>query len=319
MGAVMHGIDISKWQAGIKLEKVACDFVIAKATEGISYADPEFGKHIEQALALGKCVGFYHFARPENNDAVREASHFFRAIKPYLGKGLLVLDWESKGKANVAWAKAWLDEIYRVTGIRALIYMSESVANAYNWSAVSENHGLWIAKYRDNKPDANYDMSQAGRSPWSKYWKTIAMWQWTSSGRIDGYTGYLDCDVFYGDRTAWQKYAALPKAEQSSPAPTVKPGKPTIAEAAQAVIAGKYGNGAVRIIKLRKAGYTDAEIDLIQKKVNALLQKETVYTVKKGDTLSAIAQRYRTTYQQIAKKNGIKPPYTIYPGQKLKI
>ena len=45
----------------------------------------------------------------------------------------------------------------------------------------------------------------------------------------------------------------------------------------------------------------------------------TVYTVKPGDTLSAIAKKYGTTYQAIAKLNGLPDPNKIYPGQKLKI
>ena len=43
------------------------------------------------------------------------------------------------------------------------------------------------------------------------------------------------------------------------------------------------------------------------------------YTVKKGDTLSAIAKKYGTTYQQIAKDNGISNPNLIYAGQTLNI
>jgi len=43
------------------------------------------------------------------------------------------------------------------------------------------------------------------------------------------------------------------------------------------------------------------------------------YTVKKGDTLSAIAKKYGTTYQEIAKANGISNPNLIYAGQTLKI
>lgn len=46
---------------------------------------------------------------------------------------------------------------------------------------------------------------------------------------------------------------------------------------------------------------------------------ETVYTVVKGDTLSGIAAKYGTTYQEIAKANGIKNPNLIYPGQQFKI
>lgn len=46
---------------------------------------------------------------------------------------------------------------------------------------------------------------------------------------------------------------------------------------------------------------------------------ETVYTVKKGDTLSAIAAKYGTTYQEIAAYNGITNPNLIRVGQEIKI
>jgi LysM repeat protein len=48
-------------------------------------------------------------------------------------------------------------------------------------------------------------------------------------------------------------------------------------------------------------------------------QKITTYTVKKGDTLWAIAKKYSTTVSALAKLNGIENPDLIYPGQKLKI
>lgn len=41
------------------------------------------------------------------------------------------------------------------------------------------------------------------------------------------------------------------------------------------------------------------------------------YTVKAGDTLSEIAQKYNTTYQKIAKDNNISNPNLIVVGQKL--
>lgn len=43
------------------------------------------------------------------------------------------------------------------------------------------------------------------------------------------------------------------------------------------------------------------------------------YTVQAGDTLSAIASRFGTTYQKIAADNGIANPDVIFPGQVLKI
>lgn len=47
--------------------------------------------------------------------------------------------------------------------------------------------------------------------------------------------------------------------------------------------------------------------------------KETIYTVKKGDTLASIAKKYGTTYQKLAAYNGIKNPDLIRVGQKIKI
>lgn len=44
-----------------------------------------------------------------------------------------------------------------------------------------------------------------------------------------------------------------------------------------------------------------------------------VYIVQPGDTLSAIAQNFGTTYQQLAALNGIANPNFIYPGQQIVI
>ena len=43
------------------------------------------------------------------------------------------------------------------------------------------------------------------------------------------------------------------------------------------------------------------------------------YTVKKGDTLSEIAMKYGTTYQELARINNIANPDLIYVGQVIKI
>lgn len=95
--------------------------------------------------------------------------------------------------------------------------------------------------------------------------------------------------------------------------------KKSIDEIAREVIAGKWGNGLVRKTRLRLAGYDPSAV---QQRVNEILgggSVYSVYTVKKGDTLSSIARRYNTTYQKIAKDNGIKDPNRIYAGQVLKI
>lgn len=44
-----------------------------------------------------------------------------------------------------------------------------------------------------------------------------------------------------------------------------------------------------------------------------------VYTVKRGDTLYRISRATGTSVKQLARLNNISPPYTIEPGQRLKL
>ena len=208
---MQNGIDISNHQGKMDLAAVlkqtATDFVICKATEGTGFVDKYCDKFMVIAQNAKKQIGFYHFARPEYNTARAEADFFVRQTRGYFNKGIPVLDWESAGKSNVKWAKEWLDRVYSVTGVKPVIYMSESVVNAYNWKTVAEaGYGLWVARYRDYNIDRNYDMSTCGKKPVVKWWSFYMMWQWTSVGRLNGYSGNLDCNAFYGDRAAWDAY-----------------------------------------------------------------------------------------------------------------
>ncbi|WP_163779871.1 LysM peptidoglycan-binding domain-containing protein [Myxococcus vastator] len=45
----------------------------------------------------------------------------------------------------------------------------------------------------------------------------------------------------------------------------------------------------------------------------------TTYSVRRGDTLSALAQRFNTSVSSLAKSNGISNPNLIYAGQQLRI
>lgn len=315
---VMRGIDISKWQSGIDLSAVNADFVIVKATEGIGYVDKSCDGFFQKALSLGKKLGFYHFARP-TNDPVREADFFYNNCRGYFGKGIPILDWESGNTSNVAWAKRWLDRVYQLSGVKPVIYMSESVVNANNWSAVAAaDYGLWVAKYRDNNPDYNYNMANAGSRPKVKWWKFYCMWQWTSTGRLNGYGGYLDCDVFYGDQSTWDAYVGK---STSTTKPQTKPASKTTAQLAEEVIAGQWGNGEDRKKRLTAAGYDyNAVQNIVNNKMAAKKKPVSVYyVVKRGDTLSGIASKYGITYTYLARLNGIADPNKIYPGQKIRV
>lgn len=58
--------------------------------------------------------------------------------------------------------------------------------------------------------------------------------------------------------------------------------------------------------------------DLIVPGQKITLPAPKTYTVKSGDTLSGIGAKLGIKWQTIASKNGLKSPYVIHPGQKLK-
>lgn len=151
---------------------------------------------------------------------------------------------------------------------------------------------------------------------------------------IEGNTSGASGVIANGGGVAKKKYSisaykgkvifGYPKYDEST-------GKKTAAEVAQEIADGKggWGNNPQRAEKLKAAGYNPDEV---QKLVNAICagQKtqgstgtttkvETVYTVKKGDTLSEIAAKYGTTWQTLASYNGIANANNISVGQKIKI
>lgn len=95
--------------------------------------------------------------------------------------------------------------------------------------------------------------------------------------------------------------------------------------------------GSTLLKKLNNGDYSGAANELLRwnkskgKILNGLTKRRkaekelflkaysTYYVVKKGDTLSAIAKKYNTTFQQLATINNISDPNKIYIGQKIKI
>ena len=318
----LKGIDISNHQRGLDISKIDCDFVIIKATEGKSYVDKSCDGFFQQALSLGKKLGVYHFANNSDNTAKQEADWFIQNTQGYIGKAVPILDWEDNITDNVSWALEWLQRVEEAYGCKPLIYMSESVVNRHDWSPVANaNYGIWVAKYRDNLPDYNYDMSKAGNMPSVKYWDGYAMWQWTSSGRLNGWNGNLDCNVFYGDATAWDKYVGSGSGSNipSNPITPQQPSRLSNDEMAKKVIAGEYGDYPERKERLEAEGYSYEAIQKIVNQAYSISSNVQTYVVKAGDTLSDIGSKFGVAYQKIAADNNISNPNLIHPGQVLKI
>ena len=304
----LKGIDISNHQRGLDLSKIDCDFVIIKATEGKSYVDPSCDTFFQKALSLGKKLGIYHFANNSDNTAQQEADWFIQNTRGYIGKAIPVLDWEDNITDNVPWALEWLQRVEEAYGCKPIIYMSESVVNRHDWSSVANaNYGIWVAKYRDNLPDYNYDMSKAGNMPSIKYWSTMALWQWTSTGRLNGWNGNLDLDVFYGDATAWDKYLGSGSGvvTPSNPKPSAPVEQPSESYQTYTVqsgdtlsgIAAKFGTTYQKIAADNRIANPNIihpgqvlKIYGSSNQSNSTPSYQT-YTVKSGDTLSGIGSK----------------------------
>lgn len=309
----MQGIDISGWQAGIDLSKVPCDFVIVKATQGVTFVSDACDSQVQQAISLGKPFGFYHYV--DGSGAQAEADFFIDNCAGYFGKGIPCIDWED-GKDPASHNAAWGDTDYlrrlvqRVidrTGVKPLIYASEG---SYPWDVASDlDCGTWVAQYASMEPVYGYQ-----ESPWNEDAYACAIRQYSGRGRLDGYSGDLDLDKAYMDADGWAKYVGASSVTAPAPAPARKSDE----QVADEVIAGQWGDGDDRRSRLAQAGYDpDSVQSIVNAKLGASAMAQQTYTVQSGDTLSGIAAQYGTSWQHLAELNGLSDPNLIYPGQTL--
>ena len=199
----MRGIDISNWEPDIELKKLKIDFAIFKATEGLTFKDPTLAGYAKQAQRIGLLWGCYHFAR--NNDPVKEANYFYRIVKSYVGKCIFVLDIEDIRIKNPAkYCKTFCDKFYSLSGVRPLIYTYAAYrARFKGYESIYKNYDLWLAGY-----PRNYATWTMDKCPYtSGKWPYIAIWQFTDSGKLPNCHYFLDLNIAYMDKKAWQAYA----------------------------------------------------------------------------------------------------------------
>lgn len=347
----MNGIDISNWQNGINLDAVPYDFIIAKATQGKTYVSPDCARQVEQARARGKLFGVYHYI--DGSGAIGEADFFIDNIKNWIGKGVLCLDWESQ--QNAAWGNEdYLRQVaQRVidrTGISPIIYVQQSRMAKVKPVADALNCALWIAQY------ANMNATGYQDAPWNEGAYSCAIRQYSSCGRLSGYSGNLDLNKAYMDAAAWKKYAN-PSGGASAPSPA--PSKPSASAPSGSTLDLVYHIVTNNINGDARMDYCGSRYDEVQGFINdthdasastlakwiragkygnnpvrqtvieacggkyreaqdIINGKSRTYTVRSGDTLSGIGAKLGVSWKGLASKNGISSPYTIYPGQKLK-
>ena len=168
-------------------------FVWLKSTEGWTYTDPSLQEKLEH-IAVTRAddlpiMGFYHYARPENNAAETEVLHYLKVIKPHIGSCLMALDWEGNSlnmtaKKQSDWINTFCRQVKSRTGVMPFLYISESPLMSIK-AYLDTDIPLWIAKY--------------GSKPAAISKKHPLMWQFTSSP--------TDLDLWYGTKAQLASYA----------------------------------------------------------------------------------------------------------------
>lgn len=351
---MLIGIDISKWQKGLDLNRVKQEGftkVIVKAggADGGLYKDSQFDTFYKQAKDLGIFLGVYYFGCAFSTDqAVKEANHCLSLLQ---GKDIKYVFYDVEAKMlNQGYThltsiiKAFCDTIKKA-GYEPGVYTSESQFNSRFNDRELISYLHWVARYSKSAPKlnsgANIDIWQYGgevnyiRS--NKVAGKVVDQDYifhdfdfeiiTVPGPVgEKSTHELALEVLEGkwgngkDRkeNLGSRYAEV-QAEVEKILKERQNQKPvkTIDQMAIEVLAGLYGNGITRRIKLGK------DYDAVQKRVEEIIaeRKKTkkTYVVQKNDTLGKIAKRFNTTIDKLVKANNIKDKNKIYPGQTLVI
>ena len=322
------GFDNASWQGCYNAQAArasGASFSITKITEGTHYVNPAADCQLQANRAAGLRIGAYGYARPEYGNSPEAEADFFNAqarARGLVHAGVIpFLDWEppASQRGNTAWAKRWLDRVASYWGTKPIIYMSASTISAGDWRAVAgADYGLWVAGYPRGYQGER--LRDPGAPPYSVApWPFAAAWQYSSTGHVPGVGTAVDVNWWYGDAGTWAKYANAPIGTQPnpvSPSPTPAQGAP-VGDAntiATAVIRGDYGNDPQRHALLGN------RYDEVMAVVNERLRGHGggtgsgVYVVRPGDSLSAV---FGGSWPTVARINGLRAPYTIYPGQRL--
>lgn len=215
----LNVIDVaSPYQKGINIKATGADAVIVKVSEGYGYLNPDRKDMIDQTLNSGKELGLYHFLHAGNIQ--KQGALFIKEIKPYIGKAMLFADVESYtgGHASAVETKQFMDYTYNHTGVKPLLYTNVADLNAYNYGPIAKaDYGLWLAQYNtmNQSRGFNPNIKIYGNV---RFWKTVALHQYSSNTIVPGWGRGIDVSVFAGNKNTWQAYAKQVKKVAIKPA-----------------------------------------------------------------------------------------------------
>ena len=221
----MNFIDISSHQAGINLDMVFAqnpiDGLVIKATQNTNYVNtPYCDKWVQWCIAHDKPWGFYHFLDP--GDPVAQAKYFVKHCTNYFHDGIPIADFEADAvQYGAGFLKNFLDTVYNETGVKPMVYCNLSTiqasVNGFR-SIANAGYPLWLAQWASMGEQYGF-LEHPWQSGSYEPFKKITMHQYSGHGRLNGYSGDLDLDIFYGSRADWDALAG----KNAEPTPTPEP------------------------------------------------------------------------------------------------
>lgn len=255
------GIDVSHFQGNIDWNKVKgnIDFAILRlgwiGNNNNHTLDTKFETYYNACKSTGIPIGIYVYNYWNSEDTVKSGAEW--TVNQLKDKGIdlpIYIDMEDRSIENLGKDKL------------------TSICIAFN--TVIENAGYWAGVYANLNWYTNYlnkDTIKARYTTWvahygisqDRYVGQYDMLQYSDTGKISGISGNVDMDIMYRD--------LINEIKESNTGTDRK----TVEELAREVIAGKWGNGEERKIKLTNAGY---DYSAVQAKVNEILGVDTSIT-----------------------------------------
>ncbi|MCD7917410.1 MAG: glycoside hydrolase family 25 protein [Clostridiales bacterium] len=199
-GEALYGIDLSAHQGEVDWATVAAsgvDFVMLRAgyrgysTGGLS-EDSRFAENLTGALEAGIQVGVYFFSQAVTAEEAEEEAAFVLALLDGQALDLpIAYDWEYityddartdglDAETVTACAAAFCAAI-EDAGYDAMVYCNGELGYLNYDLGALEGYEVWYAEYAD--------------SPGFAY--AIAMWQYSSTGAVNGIAGDVDLDILF--------------------------------------------------------------------------------------------------------------------------
>jgi len=198
----IKGIDVSRYQGEIDWSKVAASGVkyafIRLGYRGYSTGalvlDELFEQNVTGALENGIAVGVYFVTQAVTEDEAREEAQFvLDAIAPYNVTWPIVLDIEEAGDGNARTALLTSDQ-----RTDFIVAFCEKIISAGKRPMLYANI-RWFVERMDLTRLTSYDkwFAQYFNRPFFPY--AFQIWQYTSSGHVDGIEGKVDLNISFVD------------------------------------------------------------------------------------------------------------------------